>query len=45
MCQFRKLHFQLLGEEGETENSLELALAQISGAADIASTLKNYLFG
>jgi hypothetical protein len=34
---------KLLGEEGK--NLKELAIAQISGAEDIASTLKNYLFG
>jgi len=45
MCQNRKPHSQLLDEGGETGNSieLELALAQISSAVDIASNLKNYL--
>jgi len=37
-------HSQLLGEGGETENCLELALAQISSAVDIALHLKNYLY-
>jgi hypothetical protein len=44
MCQSRKPHSQLLGEGGESKNSLkELALAQISGAVDIRLHLKNYL--
>ena len=39
----RKPHSQLLGEGGETKNSLELTLAQISSAVDIGLHLKNYL--
>jgi hypothetical protein len=33
-------HSKLFGEGGESENSLELALAQISSAVDISSLFK-----